>query len=76
MNYWIMWRGEDDLKDEVNRGFDEGNIDVVVFIGVLVEVVEVSKVEVKCLGLKVCVKGYVGDGNFYENIMYFFLDFV
>lgn len=70
MNHRTTWRGEEDLKDEANRGFDEGNTDVAVPIGALAEVVEASKAEAKRLGLKACVKGHVGDGNFHENITY------
>lgn len=32
--------------------------------------IEQSKTEAKDLGLTVCVKGHIGDGNFHENITY------
>lgn len=35
-----------------------------------VDIIEKSFVDIICLGFKVIVKGYVGDGNFYENIIY------
>ncbi|KAK0387041.1 hypothetical protein NLU13_5355 [Sarocladium strictum] len=46
------------------------NTDVAVPLGALAEVIEESKAEAKKLGLQVCVKGHVGDGNFHENITY------
>lgn len=36
----------------------------------LAEIVEISKQEGKSLGLKVTVKGHVGDSNFHENITF------
>lgn len=36
----------------------------------LAEIVEVSKEGARSLGLKACVKGHVGEGNFHENITY------
>ncbi|KAG9250812.1 uncharacterized protein F5Z01DRAFT_677485 [Emericellopsis atlantica] len=46
------------------------NTDVAVPLGALARVIEESKSEAKSLGLSVCVKGHVGDGNFHENITY------
>lgn len=50
--------------------FLKGNTDVAVPLSRLAEIVEISKEEAKSLGLKVCVKGHVGDSNFHENITY------
>lgn len=47
-----------------------GNTDVAVPLGSLAQVIEESKTEAKNLGLSVCVKGHIGDGNFHENITY------
>ena len=47
-----------------------GNTDVAVPLSRLAEIIDLSKKEAQALGLKVCVKGHVGDGNFHENITY------
>ncbi|KAF2008878.1 hypothetical protein BU24DRAFT_474954 [Aaosphaeria arxii CBS 175.79] len=46
------------------------NTDVAVPLGALAELIEEIKAEAKKLGLQVCVKGHIGDGNFHENITY------
>lgn len=47
-----------------------GNTDVAVPLSRLADIIVASKEEAASLGLKACVKGHVGDGNFHENITY------
>lgn len=54
----------------LDADFVLGNTDVAVPLSRLAEIVEKSKEEARSLGLKVCVKGHVGDSNFHENITY------
>ncbi|KAH9892088.1 hypothetical protein F4778DRAFT_795355 [Xylariomycetidae sp. FL2044] len=51
-------------------GEEMWNTDVAVPLSRLADIVEASKAEAAALGLKACVKGHVGDGNFHENITY------